>query len=206
MTVGGSPDWSWQGNRIVAVVGPSGLMNPIPNAGISSGSIYEWIRRDDLTWPSPNEIIEATDLTWNTNPAYSPDGSIIAFNVESDDPNGGDSMGNSNVELWIKHVGDTSAPIRLDAANQDTFLGNSWPKWSPVDGRGRMWLAFSSIRDYGHILTNSRTDTPRPQIWITAIQLNTPVGIDPSAPAFWLPFQSISSGNHIPYWAPYEKQ
>ena len=204
-TVGGSPDWSWRGDRITAVVGPAGLANPIPNAGISSGSIYEWVQRGE-DWGDPVELIPPTDGTWNNRPAYSPEGTFIAYNVEGDNPNSSDeSMGNPNVDLWIKRVGDASAPVRLERANGGVLQGNSWPKWSPHDRRGRLWLAFSSTRDYGHQLAQD-IDTPTPQIWVTSIDPNAPPGQDPSSPAFWLPYQSLDSGNHIPYWAPYEKR
>ena len=205
-TVGGSPDWSWQGDRITATVGPVGLMNPIPDVGISSGSIYEWVQQNGQ-WGTANELITPQGDTWNTNPAYSPEGSFIAYNVEGPSPNmNGDGMGNPNIELWIKRVGDSSAPIRLDKANRGSLQGNSWPKWSPYDRRGKIWLAFSSTRDYGHQLIQDGRQAPLPQIWVTAIDLDAPEGQDPSSPAFWLPYQSLNSGNHIPYWAPYEKQ
>ena len=205
-TVGGSPDWSWQGDRITAVVGPSGFFNPIPDVGISSGSIYEWVQQGQ-NWGEPTEVISPQGETWNTRPAYSPEGTFIAYNVEGPNPNmGDDNMGNPNVDLWLKRVGTDQAPIRLDRANHGSYQGNSWPKWSPYDRRGKLWLAFSSTRDYGHQLTQSNRSSPLPQIWVTAIDLDTPEGQDPSSPAFWLPYQSLNSGNHIPYWAPYEKR
>ena len=205
-TVGGSPDWSWQGDRITATVGPSGLENPLPDVGISSGSIYEWVQSGE-SWGAPNEIITPQDNTWHTNPAYSPEGSFIAYNVEGNHPNmNEEGMGNPNIDLWIKRVGDASPPVRLDKANRGSMQGNSWPKWSPHDRRGKVWLAFSSLRDYGHLLRQGSRQTPLPQIWVTAIDLDAPVGQDPSSPAFWLPYQSLNSGNHIPYWAPYEKR
>lgn len=204
--VGGSPDWSWQGERIVAVLGPGGFLNPLPNVGIGSGSIYEWLRENGQ-WNQPVELVSPMGNTWNTNPAYSPEETFIAFNVNGDNPNTSDeAMGNPNIDLWIKRVGDQIAPVRLDKANKGEMQGNSWPKWSPYDRRGKLWLAFSSTRDYGHQLVQSGRSAPTPQIWVTAIDLSTPPDQDPSSPAFWLPYQSLNSGNHIPYWAPYEKQ
>jgi hypothetical protein len=143
----------------------------------------------------------------NDRPAYDPTGQLIAFNTEGDDPTAGEGRGNRNVALWVIPVGQPSpTPIPLARANKADMQGNSWPKWAPSDGRGRLWLAFSSFRSYGHLLPDNPNNARRPQIWVTAIDPNAPEGSDPSAPAFWLPFQNIESGNHIPYWAAYEKR
>ena len=203
--VGGSPDWSWQGDRIVATLGPAGIVNPLPNAGINQGSIYEWVKSGG-TWNTPTELVAPMGNRWNTQPAYSPDGRFVVFNVNGENPTSSDeSMGNPNVELWVKWVGEDTPAVRLNRANYGELQGNSWPKWSPHDRRGKLWLAFSSTRDYGHQLIQN-DGSPTPQIWITAIDPDTPTGQDPSSPAFWLPYQSLNSGNHIPYWAPYEKR
>jgi hypothetical protein len=92
-------------------------------------------------------------------------------------------------------------PIVLSRANKAPGLSNSWPKWSPTRGR-YLWLAFSSLRPYG---VESRS-SDAPQIWVTAIDpALARTGVDPSAPAFWLPGQALTSGNHIPYWTVYQK-
>jgi len=215
-TVGGVPDWSWQGDRITAVVGPAGLLNFLPNEGINSGAIYEWVRvagergEPGLTpedWGNPTLLVAQEGELSNDRPAYDPTGRMIAFNKEGSDPSAGEGMGNRNVSLWAIPVGQEGAtPVELSRANQGELRGNSWPKWAPSDQRGRLWLAFSSFRDYGHILPDNANTVRRPQIWVTAIDPSAPPGADPSAPAFWLPFQDVNSGNHIPYWAAYEKR
>lgn len=215
-TVGGIPDWSWQGDRITAVVGPSGFVNFLPNEGINSGSIYEWVKRTGESgapgtipedWGTAVLLVPQEGDLSNDRPAYDPTGRMIAFNKEGSDPTAGEGMSNRNVSLWMIPVAQEGAsPVELQAANQGEMKGNSWPKWAPTDQRGRLWLAFSSFRDYGHLLPNNSNTTRRPQIWVTAIDPNAPAGVDPSAPAFWLPFQDINSGNHIPYWAAYEKR
>ena len=72
----------------------------------------------------------------------------------------------------------------------------------PSMGAYRRWLAFSSLRPYGSVAPGGEN----PQIWITSISGEPVPGEDPSTPAFWLPYQNIESGNHIPYWAAYEKR
>ncbi len=199
--VAGSPDWSWQGDRVVAAFGPSGLSNPLPDVGINQGGIAEWLRQDDLSWAEPNVLVPIPPGGENgaDRPAYSPEGSWIAFEGRGEDPDEG-TQGNASAELWILPAqgGD---PIRLDRANQVAGVGNSWPKWAVSDRGGKLWLAFSSLRSYGNV-----SEGGTPQIWVTAIDRDALPGADPSAPAFWLPFQDPESGNHIPYWSVYEKE
>jgi hypothetical protein len=205
--VGGEPDWSWQGDKIVAVLGDKGLVNFLPNTGINQGALYQWTFANDQ-WQGPTLIYDMQNGVQNNRPAYSPDGSMIAFNTQGENPNTasgsnqGQATSNPTTDLWIAYP-DGSGAVPLNRANQGSGLGNNWPKWSPTDRRGRMWLAFSSLRNYGNVLINTES---RPQIWVTAIDPNAPAGQDPSSPAFWLPYQSINSGNHIPYWAAYEKR
>ena len=202
-TVAGSPDWSWQGDRITATVGPTGLENIIPDESINLGSIGQWHLLDGV-WTMPETLVPRAGDWSNERPAYSPDGRWIAFNRTGPDLNQ-DDMGNGNSELMI--VGSDGGPtVRLDAANGGVGLGNNWAKWSPPSGGRRQWLAFSSRRDYGHRLINEGGDAPTPQIWVTSVDPETPPGADPSSPAFWLPYQSVESGNHIPYWAVFEKE
>jgi hypothetical protein len=197
--VGGSPDWSWQGTRITAAYGASGLFNPLPDVGISRGSIAVWTL-DNNVWGPPQVVVAQEGEASNDRPSFSPDGRYIAFERRGDNP--GQGMGNNTANLWI--IDESGAVVPLTRANKADFLGNSWPKWSPASNRGRLWLAFSSFRNYGHTLQQG--GEPRPQIWVTGIDPDAPPGRDPSAPAFWLPGQSINSGNHIPYWAVYEKE
>jgi hypothetical protein len=107
-------------------------------------------------------------------------------------------------------------------------LSNSWPRWSPFVQTYRsgrlLWVAFSSTRDYGVLVRNHRagmyqcyppdsfmqpggahhsTFDPlcqQPKLWMAAINLSETNGVDPSYPAFFLPFQDISTHNHTPQW------
>jgi hypothetical protein len=90
----------------------------------------------------------------------------------------------------------------------NTSIGNSWPKFAPFthhfQGKTIFWLTFSSRRDYGIRLLNSAAtsmDTEVAQLWMVAVspdRLNTPG--DGGYPPFWLPFQDITTGNHIAQW------
>jgi hypothetical protein len=107
-------------------------------------------------------------------------------------------------------------------------VSNSWPRWSPFvqmyNGTPLLWVTFSSTRDYGLKVQNHKTgsfqcypaESPeqtsyistfpagcqQPQIWMAAINLQAlELGQgDPSFPAFWLPFQDITTHNHTAQW------
>lgn len=95
-------------------------------------------------------------------------------------------------------------------------------------GHRLLWVTFSSNRDYGLHLVNHGFDNcyppespdydqaqplskqgisyencAQPQIWMAAVivdQDGVPTGVDRSFPAFWLPFQDVTSPNHTAQW------
>jgi hypothetical protein len=107
-------------------------------------------------------------------------------------------------------------------------LSNSWPRWSPFvqtyKGNRLLWVAFSSTRDYGLLVRNHLSGMyqcypadsyqipggahkspfdplcQQPKLWMAAINLSETNGVDPSFPAFYLPFQDITTHNHTPQW------
>ena len=90
---------------------------------------------------------------------------------------------------------DGTVDLRLDLANGEGALQNSYPRWGPLPDSDVLWLAFSSKRDY------APADFGLPQIWVSAIDTaKAEQGQDPSSAPFWLPGQSTMSDNHLPYW------
>ncbi|MGO9835646.1 MAG: hypothetical protein ACLP1X_15680 [Polyangiaceae bacterium] len=107
-------------------------------------------------------------------------------------------------------------------------LSNSWPRWSPFvqtyHGNSLLWVAFSSTRDYGvrvrnHLQgmyqcyppdsyelaggahhTTFAAACQQPKLWMAAINLSEVKSVEPSYPAFYLPFQDITTHNHTPQW------
>lgn len=123
-------------------------------------------------------------------PSYSPDGDWIAFNVST-----GDAYDDPDAELWVIDAKGKHDAIRLDAANLVGELTNSWSKWGPLPDDDILWLTFSSKRAYGDVSVNI------PQVWVSAFDPELAFeGKDPSKPAFWLPGQDPTQGNHIPEW------
>jgi hypothetical protein len=189
----------------------------------------------------------------NYYPGYSPDGQLIAFDrVPLDNTVSGltgcvsttpswtracpnDSFSNpaARVMIMAAHSGATVvdlAALNGSPASSAQPFSNSWPKWSPFlqnyKGDKVLWIAFSSLRDYGLRVRNHQpgqqpcyagdsyedsgqghhstfpSNCEQPQLWMAAIDVTKAVagGGDPSRVAFWLPFQDITTHNHTPQW------
>jgi hypothetical protein len=105
-----------------------------------------------------------------------------------------------------------NAPGKMDSGA--TSLTNSFPKWSPFIfhrtgelGTRLQWVTFSSTRNYGlrtpPAPANGGTGeaTSGTLIWMTAIDPDkVEGGMDGSYPAFCLPFQDVTTSNHIAQW------
>ena len=121
------------------------------------------------------------------------------------------STGNSysDEDATLYHVNASGGTARtLNRANKGPYLRNSWARWSPFvqnykKGK-RFWFTFSSTRDYGNRLINQgpKATEKVPQLWMTAYYVDpaAPAGSDASFPAFWLPFQQLTTNNHIAQW------
>ena len=76
-------------------------------------------------------------------------------------------------------------------------------------GEPLYWITLASKRDFGVRLRNTGlcqrpaqcTPAKSSQIWMTPfLPARASAGQDPSAPAFRLPFQNLTSSNHIAQW------
>jgi hypothetical protein len=93
-----------------------------------------------------------------------------------------------------------------------TALTNSFPRWSPFvfkrtgeAGSRLMWVTFSSSRHYG--LRAAPPAAPGGEnatgslIWMAAVDPDAVSnGVDGSYPAFAIPFQDLTTSNHIAQW------
>ena len=107
-------------------------------------------------------------------------------------------------------------PVALAAANGPgvadkgkTALTNSFPKWAPftfqlAEGQALLWLTVSSIRQYGlrpPPANSSGESASGTLIWMVGVDpTSLGNGQDPSFAAFCLPFQDITTSNHIAQW------
>ena len=114
-------------------------------------------------------------------------------------------------------------------ASQPLPLSNSYPRWAPFvqtyKGNKILWFTFSSTRDYGLRVLNHKTgmfqcypadalETPgaahgggfgplcqEPQLWMAPLTFSENSGTkDPSYPAFWIPYQDMTTHNHTAQW------
>jgi hypothetical protein len=187
------PDFSPNGN-FIAYAGNPAIAVPVYNVSFGGANIVVQ-PYDGASYGTPVNVVTSAGEN-NYYPSVSPDGSWIAFNRST-----GDSYDDVDAEVWaVPSVGGT--PMRLDTANIQTGLYNSWVRWAPfeqtVNGERMYWLTFSSRRQFGVRLAQNT----RPQVWMAAFFPDrAAAGIDPTAPAFWLPFQDITTNNHIAQWA-----
>jgi hypothetical protein len=213
------PDWSADGSSIVYT-----------QAGFRETSQRMWqgaIRMvhsgDGVVWSAPTDVVpRATDRN-HYYPAFSPDNALIVYDESTCPPGQGadsscDASSDPSATLWVVQPG--AQPIRLDRANAPgradggrTQLTNSFPKWSPFVfqrtgelGSHLLWMTFSSSRSYGLRPPPASTQSSGEAsvgtlIWMVAIDPDRAAsGADPSYAAFALPFQDLSTSNHIAQW------
>lgn len=180
------PDWSPTGDQIVAV----NVTSTQDEFRFTGGElvVMDWDEsKQSLSTP---QVLVPRDSNYNFYyPAWSPDGEWVAYNRTV-----GGGYASAKAEVMLVKA-DGSVDLRLDMANGEGELQNSYPRWGPLPDSDVLWLAFSSKRDY------APADFGLPQIWVSAIDTaKAEQGQDPSSAPFWLPGQSTMSDNHLPYW------
>jgi hypothetical protein len=125
---------------------------------------------------------------------YSHNAQWIAFNIGKG--------GHTDIEAQLMMVpAGGGQPIELINANQivsnqvtNGLHQNSAPTWAPEGDYH--WIAFNSQRSYGVVRPGGNN-----QIWVAAIDVEkASAGVDPSYPAFRVPFQGLDEANHRAYW------
>ena len=195
---GTQPEFSPDGTKLAYVV-PSG---PINNQDwtFTGGTIV--IRSYDASTDTFGDATTVMPNPGGSNvyyPSWSPDGQWLAFNEST-----GDSYDDPDATVYIIKVDGSVGPIALDTVNLAGSLDNSWVRWAPFEqtlhgGAGDeplFWLTFSSKRAFG-----VRLPAGQPQVWMAPFfPARADAGTDPTAPAFRLPFQEITTSNHIAQW------
>jgi WD40-like Beta Propeller Repeat len=191
--LGAMPDWSPDGTRMVYAKPQSSPPCPTPmfcgQPGVDAAGL-EVMPFNGTTWGASAPLVPYSGQN-NYYPTFSPDGGWVLFNRSPSNHNSYDAP---DAQVWV--VGQAGgAPVQLAKASTG---GDSWPKWAPIvqmwQGRPILWFTFSSRRAYGLRIANGA----HAQVWMAAFDPSQ--SADPSLPAFWLPFQEDTSGNHIAQW------
>jgi hypothetical protein len=182
----------------------------------------EVVTQSGGTWSAPTELVPRATRVNHYYPAFSPDNNFIVYNVSTCPSSVGPYDGacnadtNPSARLWAILAGG-GTPVELAKANaggkrdgSNTDLTTTFPKWSPFVFRRGVelgthleWVTFASKRYYGLRLPpiGSR-GTNGTYIWMAAVDPDKVAqGVDPSSPAFALPYQDVTTSNHIPQWA-----
>lgn len=186
------PDWSPLGDSVaVAVCTRASDNRSVEGCGIGH------MRYSASGWGPIEMLVPAAGAGDNNFfPRYSPDGAWLVYVHAT-----GKSKDQPTAELrLIPAAGGaartlTRANRRVGPDDGQLDLANSMPTWAPSTHPGTQWLAFSSVRRYGKIVTGAD------QLWVVAVDLSAPPGDDPSKAAFWLPLQDPAERNHRAFWA-----
>lgn len=143
-------------------------------------------------------------------PAFTPDSRQIVYHVGS--------------TLWLETNGNNTGDIffvnrstsdvrRLDALDgyvaagtNDSYLPANDPKLNfsptvlPVAVGGYFWAVFTSHRSYGNTLASKVGNNEYGKLWVAAIDIDSPDGVDPSHPAFYLDGQELEANNLRGFW------
>jgi hypothetical protein len=218
------PDWSKNmgGANTIAFTSVDPVAKTTDQRPATGG--IDFIQYSGGSWGAPQTLVPPQLGNNRYYPAIAPDGNLVVYN-ESTCTNGTPTMGqpadkscdaDTDATATIMYTSLQGAtPIPLAHANGPgvadggaTALTNSFPKWAPfverLDEMNQVyWLTFSSTRQYGLRSPPAPADmnetTKGTLIWMVGISPGIGGG-DPSFSAFCLPFQDITTSNHIAQW------
>ncbi|MFO8071130.1 MAG: hypothetical protein R6V85_04570 [Polyangia bacterium] len=197
------PDWSLDGSVVAFTRATRDTETIYSDWSFHGGQIELMTYDGPGAWGSPEILVPAEPDTNIYYPAISPDGDWVAFNKSSElgeYDGAGDSYSDDDARLWVVSI-EGGEPIELANVNLEGELRTSWAKWCPevqnYHGEPLMWLTVSSMRRYGFELASGEL----PQLWMAAFSPAVAEdGLDPTRAAFYLPFQDITTNNHIAQW------
>jgi hypothetical protein len=224
---GDHPDWTKNADTPNTIVFTSADPTaPTSDQRPAIGGI-DYVQYDGTAWGAPQTLVPSQLGKNRYYPAISPDGDLVVFDESTctaGTPTAGaapdkscDADTDATATMFLTSISNKQTPIPLTNANSPgvadgttTALTNSFPKWSPFivklsEQQNLVWLTFSSTRQYGlrpPPASTASSDETKVGTLIWMVGINPGVGgADPSFTAFCLPFQDITTSNHIAQWA-----
>jgi hypothetical protein len=175
-------------------------------------------------WGAEQKLVDSStgaDFENDYHPSFSPDDKWVVFSrshcFAGDDTASGDinanvcdSYNDYTAQSWVVSAAG-GTPVQLAKANGAGRNTVSWPKWAPFKstykGGDLFYVTVASTRDYGFRAIHTHDAQGNPtggvtQLWLVAFDpAKAASGADPSFAPIWLPFQDITSSNHIGQWA-----
>ncbi len=206
----GSPIPNQSGSATHPELSPDGTMlanvetsNRIYDFQVTGGTIVTRTFDDGTNTFGPiNTLVADAPGASNFYPSWSPDGQWVLFTRTV-----GNSYSDTSAEVWVVKADGSGPPIRLATADATSGFTNSWARWTPFvqsygpDHQSLFYITFSSERVFGvRPLTVGQYGADK-QIWMAPFFPDKALaGMDPSGPAFRMPFQDFATSNHIAQW------
>jgi hypothetical protein len=222
------PDWSKSADAPNTIVFTSADVTAATSDQRPATGGIDFVQYDGTAWGAPQMLVPSELGKNRYYPAIAPDGNLVVYDESTctGTATAGaapdlscDADTDATATMFLTTITGRGTPIALDNANRGgvadgatTALTNSFPKWSPFieklnEQQQLVWLTFSSTRQYGlRAPPPSTADSNETKlgtlVWMVAINPGIG-GADPSYSAFCLPFQDITTSNHIAQWAKY---
>ncbi|MBI5517381.1 MAG: hypothetical protein HY909_26660, partial [Deltaproteobacteria bacterium] len=200
---GTQPDWAPDGSLVAFVLSASDR-----DRGVEGGRIATIpVLPGDAFGTARSLVGSGARGDTNQFPSFSWDSQWLAYAHAT-----GNGQNDVTTDLWlVRRDGEAPRPLRRantvinNAVVTTPTVQDNMPTWAPSGvPDDYAWVAFSSTRDFGGVLSRSSRLGQREQLWLTAVDLSRAAlaaDSDPSAPAFRLPGQELTEDTHRPFWA-----